>query len=219
MPTIGLGRTTGMAESELSDEQLVERIRAAPGGAPAAFEILVRRHQGKVHANCRYLSRSPNDVEDLAQEVFTKAYFGLRRFEGRSKFSTWLKRIKANHCLNFLAKVRGKVFVDVEDPAVVQSQDLATPPRAPKELERRDKRERITEALDSLSDSLRVALVLRDVDGLSYQDIAEDLGIGLSAVKMRIKRAREEFRSLYRDTEIADEATSASAAAGSSSHD
>ena len=208
-----------MAESELSDEQLVERIRDAPGGAPTAFETLVHRYQGQVHANCRYLSRSPNDVEDLAQEVFTKAYFGLRRFEGRSKFSTWLKRIKANHCLNFLAKVRGKVFVDVEDPAVAQKPDLATAPQAPKELERQDKRARITEALDSLSDSLRVALVLRDVDGLSYQDIAEDLGIGLSAVKMRIKRAREEFRRLYHEVENADETTSASESTASSSHD
>lgn len=186
-----------MAHTDLTDEQLVERARSGPAGDPRAFGTLVTRHQAKVMANCRYLSGSPDDVDDLAQEVFTKAYFGLSRFEGRAKFSTWIRRIKVNHVLNFLAKRRGKYFVDVEDPVLADSPGMTTPPEATRELERQDQQARISAVLDSLSETLRVPLILRDADGMSYQEIADELGVGLSAVKMRIKRAREEFRERY----------------------
>ncbi len=181
----------------LSDEELVEQAREAPAGDLRAFESLVERHQHKVKANCRYLSGSQVDSEDLAQEVFIKAFFGLRKFEGRSKFSTWLQRIKVNHCINFLKKRKGKTFVDVEDPVVQSAEALAVAPRAERFVERQPDRQRIGEVLDLMSETLRIPLVMRDMDDLSYQEIAAELGIGLSAVKMRIKRGREEFRRLY----------------------
>jgi RNA polymerase sigma-70 factor (ECF subfamily) len=81
-----------------------------------AFETLVQRHQSRVLANCRYLTRSSPDSEDLAQEVFVKAYFGLKGFEGRAQFKTWLQRIKVNHCLNFLRKNEGKTFKNIRSP-------------------------------------------------------------------------------------------------------
>jgi len=71
-----------------------------------------------VLANCRYLSGSAEDAQDLAQDVFVKVYFALRRFRGESTFGTWVQRIKVNHCLNYLRRDRGKNFLDVEDPAV-----------------------------------------------------------------------------------------------------
>ena len=148
-------------------------------------------------ANCRYLTGSRADAEDLAQEVFVKAYFGLRRFEGRALFRTWLQRIKINHCLNFNQKQKGKVFVDVDQPGMEARAGLSTEPRAERNLAARDERERITSVLDTLTETLRVPLILRDADGLAYDEIARHLGIGLSAVKMRIKRAREEFRRVY----------------------
>lgn len=185
-------------DAEPSDEQLIERSEKVPGGDLRAFEVLVRRHQERILANCRYLTGSSSDAEDLAQEVFVKAFFGLRRFEGRSKFSTWLQRIKINHCLNFIEKRRGKRFVELESPEVSGSPNLRTAPAAERRLESADQRRRIAEALDAISENLRVPLILRDADGLSYGEIAEQLQLGLSAVKMRIKRGREAFRRLYR---------------------
>ena len=182
---------------ESTDEQLVERSARVTGGDVRAFELLVRRHQERILANCRYLTGSSADAEDLAQEVFVKAFFGLRRFEGRSKFSTWLQRIKINHCLNFNQKQRNKSFVSIESPEVESRVDLQTSPRAEQNLKAADERRRIAAALDEMSESLRVPLILRDADGLSYAEIAEKLDLSLSAVKMRIKRGREEFRRVY----------------------
>jgi len=182
---------------EPSDQQLVELSQATPGGDMRPFEQLVRRYEQKILANCRYLTRSPNDAEDLAQEVFVKAFFGLRRFEGRSKFSTWLQRIKINHCLNFNQKKRGKYMVDIEEPGMEVEAGLYTAPKGEVAVERLDQRHKIATALDAMSGTLRVPLLLRDLDGMSYQEISGQLNIGLSAVKMRIKRAREAFRELY----------------------
>jgi RNA polymerase sigma-70 factor (ECF subfamily) len=181
---------------DASDQELVEMAKAHYGVDMRPFETLVRRYQRKVLANCRYLTRSPNDAEDLAQDVFVKAYFGLQRFESRAKFSTWLQRIKINHCLNFNEKRRGKLMVDVS-PGMEIEAGLAVAPRGPSQLESLDERRRISGVLDAMSDTLRVPLLLRDLDGLSYQEIADRLDVGLSAVKMRIKRAREEFRERY----------------------
>jgi RNA polymerase sigma-70 factor (ECF subfamily) len=150
-----------------------------------------------VLANCRYLTRSAADSEDLAQEVFLKAFFALERFEGRSAFSTWLQRIKINHCLNYLDKKKRTPSVPVEGVEQSHPSKLSVAPEAERRVKSLSDRERIGFILDSLSENLRVPLVLRDADGASYQEIADQLGIGLSAVKMRIKRAREEFRSRW----------------------
>jgi RNA polymerase sigma-70 factor (ECF subfamily) len=181
-------------DSEPTDEELLEKIRDAPEGDTRHFEELVRRHERKVLTNCRYLSGSPSDAEDLAQEVFVKAYFGIAGFEGRASFQTWIQRIKANHCINFVKKKRIKTL-DL-DPEVVEHA-ASRPPEGELELERQDTKGRVGLILLEMTETLRVPLVLRDMDGLSYEEIAEELGIGLSAVKMRIKRGREEFRRLF----------------------
>ena len=183
-------------DSVASDEELVERVRRWSGDW-GSFETLVHRHQAKVLANCRYLTRSPQHAEDLAQEVFIKAYFGLKGFEGRAAFRTWLHRLKVNHCLNFLSRRDRATFVDAEDPGLQTEAALQTMPAAEASLDRLQQRARIERVLDAMSDTLRVPLVMRDVDGLAYQEVADALGLGISAVKMRIKRARAEFRERY----------------------
>lgn len=180
-----------------SDSQLVARAVEAPQGDLRAFDELVRRHQGRVQTNCRYLSGNDEDALDLAQEVLVKAYFNLKSFEERSQFGTWLNRIKVNHCLNHLRKQKGKVHVDVDEPGLEAESELRARDKADRRLERDETRRRIGETLDRMNETLRVPLILRDLDGLSYEEIAEELDVGLSAVKMRIKRAREEFRRLY----------------------
>ncbi len=172
----------------------MELLRHAAEGDTRVFEELVRRYESKVLTNCRYLSGSRDDAEDLAQEVFVKVYFGLARFEGRSSLETWVQRIKSNHCLNFLKKRRLPV-VDADE--VTLDRAAARPPEVERSMERARTRQRIGEVLLQMSETLRVPLVLRDMDGFAYETIAAELGIGLSAVKMRIKRAREEFRRLF----------------------
>ena len=178
----------------ISDEELVELARGAGEGDLRPFDRLVKRHRGKVLANCRYLTRAAADSEDLAQEVFLKAFFALERFEGRSSFTTWLQRIKINHCLNYLDKKKRHPSVAVDDQNLSHQKGLSVAPDAERRIRAKSDRERIGYVLDLLSENLRVPLVLRDADGASYQEIADQLGIGLSAAKMRIKRASEEFR-------------------------
>lgn len=192
----------------LSDEELVAIARASGKYGARAFEMLVRRHQTFVAANCQVITRLPNDVDDLAQEVFVKAFFGLRRFEGRAPFRAWLHRIKVNHCLNHVRRARGAIMVELEDLEHENQEQLSTAPSADVELQSVADRARIVEVLEAMSDALRLPLMLRDGDGLSYEEIADELHISLSAVKMRIKRGREEFRRRFATVVARDERSS-----------
>jgi RNA polymerase sigma-70 factor, ECF subfamily len=187
-----------MASTPLDAEQeLVLAARRAPEGDARAFEQLVSLHHRRILANCRFLTRDESHFEDLAQEVFVKAYFALKNFEGNSSFGHWLKRIKVNHCLNHIKRGEGRDMVGVEEPGVEQSVGLRVQPEAEKTMERLDDQRRISGILEMMPATLRVVLVMRDMDELSYEEVAAGLGIGLSAAKMRIKRAREVFRQMY----------------------
>lgn len=180
------------------DEELLLRVREARDGDLRAFEQLVHQYQGRIVADCRHIIRDENNAEDLAQEVFVKAYFGLRRFEGRSSFRHWLQSIKVNHCLTYLKKQRGQTLVSLEADDTEGNAAMGNQATADSQDDAMGDRQLISKILDSMSATLRIPLVLCDVDELSYEEIASALGISLSAVKMRIKRAREEFRSRYR---------------------
>ncbi len=206
-------------EATLTDEDLVKRARESPEGDLRSFERLVRRYESRVVANCRHLGGRPADAEDLAQEVFVKTYFGLRRFEGRSTFKTWLYRIKANHCINFLKKSRRATFVDVEEEVPGTDPRLHVEPAAEARMSNSDRRREIERVLDELPDTLRLPLIMRDSDEMSYQDIADALGIGLSATKMRIKRGREEFRKRYDPSPDARTAGDGATYSGISAHE
>lgn len=184
-----------------TDEELLQAAREAPEGDVRAFEQLVVRYQNKVLANCRYLTRDDNNSEDLTQEVFVKAYFALSKFEGRSSIRHWLNRIKVNHCLNHLKRDKGKYALTIEDDAANTFEALQVEPRAAKRLEQMAERERIEYVLNELPTTLRIPLIMRDMDELSYDEISIELGVGLSAVKMRIKRGREQFRAMYVGTD------------------
>lgn len=183
------------APEEVSDEMLVDLVKQSPEDDVRGFDTLVRRHRARVVANCRFLTNQPEQAEDLAQEVFVKAYFGLRRFRGGSSFRTWVQRIKVNQCLDYLKAQRGRVFVKIDAPDVAGAPELSVPPTAERDLMRAEAYERLAGAIDALPDTLRIPLTLRDLDGLPYEEIARTLGLGLSAVKMRILRARRTLRT------------------------
>ncbi len=180
-----------------ADEQLVELVKAGGQGDLRAFDELVRRHQDRLAANCRYITGSPDDALDLTQEVFVKAYFGLSRFEGRSLFKTWVQRIKVNHCFNFMKRGRNRTFESLDDVPVAAAPQLQVEPTAERDLQNLRDQEVIQLVLEEMNETLRLPLIMCDMDEMPYQDIADELGIGLSAVKMRIKRGRAEFRDRY----------------------
>ena len=183
-----------MSLRDLSDEELVDHARRAGEGDARAFEELVRRHQRRVLTNCRHLTREESAAPDLAQEVFVKAYFAIESFEHRSRFGTWIQRIKVNHCLNHLRKRRVE-DLDIHDETFACEPELRVDPLVGEEIH--VLRRRVSTILDRMPETLRVPLVLCDYDGLAYEEVAEQLGIGLSATKMRIKRARERFREEF----------------------
>jgi RNA polymerase sigma-70 factor (ECF subfamily) len=179
------------------DEELLRAVREAREGDLRAFEQLIGQYQKRIVADCRYLTRDENNSEDLAQEVFVKAFFGLQSFEGRSSFRHWLQRIKVHHCLNHLKRREGKEVVSIDEEAVEGCRQLHVPAVAHQGVEAEGNRQRIEIILNSMPSTLRIPLVMCDMDELSYEEIAASLGIGLSAIKMRIKRAREQFRLRY----------------------
>ncbi len=192
------GTSAGWSGSSAdSDEELLVQALNAPEGDLRAFEKLVLRYQKRVVANCRGITRDSNNAEDLAQEVLVKVFFGLRGFERKSSFGRWLQRIKINHCLTHLKKHSGRSFVDVGDPEVDEFDELQVKVTAEQLAGSISERQMISAILESMPGTLRVPLVLCDMDELSYEEVAQSLGIGLSATKMRIKRSREEFRARY----------------------
>jgi RNA polymerase sigma-70 factor, ECF subfamily len=179
------------------DESLLLRAMRSPEGDLRAFEELALRYQKRVVANCRFITRDPNNAEDLAQEVLVKAFFGLPNFERKSSFAHWLRRIKINHCLNHLKKQKDRVFVDLGDPGVHEAEELKVAVTAEQLAGTIGEKQIIAAVLESMPSALRIPLVLCDMDELSYDEVAQTLSIGLSAAKMRIKRARDDFRIRY----------------------
>ncbi len=179
------------------DDELFESARTAPEGDLRAFEELVGRHQRRIVADCRHITRDESVAEDLAQEVFLKAYFGMKNFEGRSSFRHWLQVIKVHHCLNHLKKQKGKTVVSIDEEGPQTKEETKAFSSHDRSEERFGEQQIIHRVLDAMPDNLRIPLVLRDMDELSYEEVASNLNISLSAAKMRIKRAREWFRDQY----------------------
>ncbi|MGC4027624.1 MAG: RNA polymerase sigma factor RpoE [Steroidobacteraceae bacterium] len=179
--------------ADAGDLGLVQR---AQRGEKAAFDLLVRKYQHKVvKLVLRYL-RDPADAEDVAQEAFIKAYRALPQFRGDSAFYTWLYRIAINTAKNaIVSRDRSPVEFDLDLQAVEESQmmqnrlaDSATPERL---LLTEEIRATVNQAIDALPEDLRTAIVLRELEGLSYEDIAQAMDCPVGTVRSRIFRARE----------------------------
>jgi RNA polymerase sigma-70 factor (ECF subfamily) len=174
------------------ESQLIVRSRS---GDSTAFGQLIDRHKRHVLRVCVRLLGNLEDAKDVAQETFLQAFLGLERFREESRFSTWLYRIAVNLCQNVLRRQSPSV-----EPLAASFRDPGLTPEA--SLLRRERGWRLDQALQRLSPELRVAVVLRDVLGFSYAEIAESLGIPLGTVKSRISAARWALR---RDLEESDE--------------
>jgi RNA polymerase sigma-70 factor (ECF subfamily) len=180
-------------------------IQEAARGDRAAFGRLVERHQDAVMTAARYLVRSPEDAEDVAQEALLRAFRSIAGFAGRSSFRTWLLTITTNAARSFQALSRAKkrtgqvVRIDAGEPGegadIPEPGGLSSPE---KQALRAERKEALEAAIAELDEESRSALVLRDLSGESYEDIAGSLGLPLGTVKSRIHRARLELRERLR---------------------
>ncbi|HTW22715.1 MAG TPA: sigma-70 family RNA polymerase sigma factor [Candidatus Baltobacteraceae bacterium] len=179
-----------------------ELVRLSQGGNEAAFEDLVRRHQQRVFALVNGILRRPDDVEDVAQQVFLKAYLGIKRFDQRAAFSTWLYKIAVNECWDYLRKKKVRPLVyeaDLSEEQVSRLDGIVSadrPPEGPND--RAEAREMLERMLDSLPDQDRQLLLLKEVEGFSVQELAEILKLNVNTVKVRLFRARGRIMETYR---------------------
>ncbi len=174
-----------------TDQQLVQRSQR---GDLRAFDLLVLKYQGRIAALVsRYVSDA-GEVEDVTQEAFIKAYRALGKFRGDSAFYTWLYRIAANAAKNHLVAKgrRPGANATIEDAEGYDEGGLLSESASPEALAMGEELAEVVEsALDELPDELKAALMLREFDGLSYDDIADVLGCPVGTVRSRIFRARE----------------------------
>jgi len=179
-----------------------ELVRLSQGGNEAAFEDLVRRHQQRVFALVNGILRRPDDVEDVAQQVFLKAYLGIKRFDQRAAFSTWLYKIAVNECWDYLRKKKVRPLVyeaDLSEEQVSRLDGIVSadrPPEGPND--RAEARELVERMLDTLPDQDRQLLLLKEVEGFSVQELAEILKLNVNTVKVRLFRARGRIMDVYR---------------------
>ena len=191
----GLAETERLvAEAQRSGDDR-ELVRRAKDGNKEAFEALVVRHQSRVFAVAGGILRNREDVEDIAQQVFLKAYFSLKRFDQRAAFSTWLYKITVNECWDLLRKRKVRPLVLEVDLSEEQARQYQAAEQLsdgrPDASEQLASRERIEQLLGCLEERDRSMLVLKEVQGFSVDEIAELLEINANTVKVRLFRARQ----------------------------
>lgn len=168
----------------MDDRALTARARAGDG---AAFAQLVERHQGMVYALALGKTGHPQDAEEVVQTAFLKAWQGLPNFRGEAAFSTWLYRLTANAAVDLLRR-RREPALSLDDPDLPPIPDQAP---SPEELSMAAERRRLLwQAIDQLPESHRLPLVLRELEGLSYREIARALDLEEGTVKSRLARGR-----------------------------
>ena len=174
-----------------TEQELVARARE---GDERAFEQLVADNEKRVYNLCRRLAGNPEDGAELAQEAFLNAWRGLASFQGDSSFSTWLYRLASNACIDLLRKRKRRQerenFCSLDDEEAGWLEPAAPGAGPEEELERKERRQALERELRALPDHQREILVMREVSGLSYQEIGELLSLDLGTVKSRLARAR-----------------------------
>ena len=197
-----------MGDVEL-DQALVERVQKGDQGA---FDLLVRKYQQKIIAVIsRYIS-DWSECQDVAQEAFIRAYRAMANFRGDSQFYTWMYKIAINTAKNYLVSQGRRPPTDdigIDDAVLLDGgarlKDRATPER---ELLRQEIEQTVFDTVESLPEDLKAAITLREVDGLSYEEIAEKMNCPIGTVRSRIFRARDaidqKLRPLLSDTKVSE---------------
>jgi RNA polymerase sigma-70 factor (ECF subfamily) len=187
----GAKPSSSKAPGSVDDRELVRRAQAED---QEAFEELIRRHQHRVFAVAGGILRRREDVEDIAQQVFVKAYFSLKRFDQRAAFSTWLYKITVNECWDLLRKKKVRPLVYESDLSEEQAKQVIAAEGknsgGPDISDRLEARERVERLLEGLDERDRLMLILKEVEGFAVEEIAQFLDLNANTVKVRLFRAR-----------------------------
>jgi RNA polymerase sigma-70 factor (ECF subfamily) len=192
----------GSPKAEIDDADLVRRAQA---GDYTAFDALVTKHRGKVYAMIMNMVKNDADAWDLAQDSFIKAWKALPKFENRSKFSTWLFRISHNVVYDWMRKKKLRSEGELDDELLDANRIDMTAATAPKQSQRPDEamagnelRAEIEDALNKLSPEQKETIVLREVQGMDYKEIAEVMDCTLGTVMSRLFYARKKLQTLLK---------------------
>ncbi len=190
----------------MNEESDANLVKLAQNGDQKAFQVLVERYQRKVFNICYGMVRNRDDAMDLVQETFVKVFRNLGRFKGDSSFYTWVYRIAKNAGIDHIRKAKRNRTVDyddairrdenVEDDTLLPSALGINPARV---MARKELLGRIEDALGELSDNHREVIILREVQGLSYQEIADIAEISIGTVMSRLHHARRNMQALLAD--------------------
>ena len=186
---------------QVEDARLIARCQ---GGDTAAFSDLVAKYRNKVHSTIFNLVRSEQDAWDLSQETFIKAWRSIDRFRGQSSVFTWLYRISTNVTIDWLRRRQIESGVEFDDTLgmKIESGSVTTPHADPlphEQMNHAEIQSRIDAALAELSPEHRAIIILREVEGLHYEEIAEATGCSVGTVMSRLFYARKKLQSLLRD--------------------
>ena len=174
-------------------------VRQAQKGDEEAFEALIMQQQKRLYNAALRTMRSAEDAGDMTQEAIIKIYRNLSSFKGDCSFGAWAYRITINTCLDELRRRKKRTLVSLDaaqDQGGLQLEDGGGTPE--EMIERRELAEQIEKAISALEPDYRIAVTLRDVEGLSYQEIADVTGTSLGTVKSRISRARMQLQKKLR---------------------
>ncbi len=196
------------ADGAPADDEIVRRAQA---GDHDAFRMLVERYQGRAYGLALRVLRDEEQAKDAVQDAFLKVYRSLDRFEGRAGFYTWLYRIVMNQCLDRKRRDKSDREVEWNDESaagVLNASESAASPAgrdADREapdvaIERSEIRQAVARAIDALPEDARRTIQLREIDGLSYKEIAEAMGIPKGTVMSRLHYARQRLRELLQET-------------------
>lgn len=182
----------------------VEALRAIRGGNASAFRGLVDRYQRRVYATMVRMVRRRADAEDLTQQAFLEAYAALDRFDPTRPFLTWLLRIAVNNCRDHLKSHKRREQPSELDADGSQALHAGRVDGPEEELVRHRRLARLEAALGRLDDKYRIPLVLKDIEGLSYQEIQQVVELPLTTLKIRVVRGREKLLALLREGETSE---------------
>jgi RNA polymerase sigma-70 factor (ECF subfamily) len=191
-------------------EQEAELATELRSGSEAAFNWLVTHYHGPVYGLVRGVLCDPSEAADVTQEVFLKAFRGIRDFRGGSSLKTWLYRIAVREALNHRRwswrHLRQQIFLDEaneENNSIFELEDASPSPF--ETLASREVQQVVQQALNGVAESFRAAVILRDLEGMSYEEVAEVLGVSVGTVKSRILRGRRALREILQPLFVARE--------------